>query len=156
MEDFVQLRSDYSVEYNTLQTSLLSGLIESFKLNHRNDKEDIRLFELSNIFHNEQPIYTLGIIHDEKINEEEPILATKELVLRSIESLGVSADEITFESNEHKTFNPFVSSSIKYNGEVIGLIGEIHPSILREHKFIRLDKVKAKLFYAELQLEKLI
>ncbi len=155
MDKFVQLREDYSVDYNTLQTSLLSGLIESFKLNHRNDKEDIRLFEIGNIFHNELPVYSLGILHDEHINEEEPILATKELVLRSIEEIGVSTDQITFESVEHKTFNPFVSSSIKYNGEVIGLIGEIHPSILREHKFIRLDKVKAKLFYAELQLEKL-
>ncbi len=156
MDKLVQLREDYSVEYNTLQTSLLSGLIESFKQNHRNDKEDIRLFEIGNIFHNELPVYSLGIIHDERMNEEEPILATKELVLRSIESLGVSLDNITFESNEHPTFNPFISSSIKYNGEVIGLIGEIHPSILREHKFIRLDKVKAKLYYAELQLEKLL
>ncbi len=156
MEKLIQLREDYSVEYNTLQTSLLSGLIESFKLNHRNEKEDIRLFEIGNIFHNELPIYSLGIIHDEKINEEEPILATRELVLRSIESLGINQDQITFESIEHKTFNPFVSSAIKYNGEVIGLIGEIHPSILREHKFIRLDKVKAKLYYAEVQIEKLL
>ncbi len=156
MDKFVQLREDYSVEYNTLQTSLLSGLLESYKLNHRNEKEDIRMFEIGNIFHNELPVYSLGIIHDERINEEEPILATKELVLRSIESLGVSLDKITFESNEHSTFNPFVSSVIKYNNEVIGLIGEIHPSILREHKFIRLDKIKAKLYYAEVQLEKLI
>ncbi len=156
MEKFVQLRDDYSVDYNTLQTSLLSGLIETYKLNHRNEKEDIRLFEIGNIFHNEEPVYSLGILHDEKIKEDEPILATKELVLRAIESLGVSIDEITFESNEHKTFNPFVSSIIKYNGGIIGLIGEIHPSILREHKFIRLDKIKAKLFYAELQLEKIL
>ncbi len=156
MEKFVQLRDDYSVEYNTLQTSLLSGLIETYKLNHRNDKEDIRLFEIGNIFHNEEPVYSLGILHDEKINEEEPILATKELVLKSIESIGISADQITFESNENPTFNPFVSSVIKYNGEVIGLIGEIHPSILREHKFIRLDKIKAKLYFAEVQLERLL
>ncbi len=156
MDKFVKLRDDYSVDYNTLQTSLLSGLIESYKLNHRNDKEDIRLFEIGNIFHNEEPVYSLGILHDEKIKEDEPILATKELVLRSIESLGISANDITFESNEHNTFNPFVSSVIKYNGGIIGLIGEIHPSILREHKFIRLDKVKAKLFYAELQLEKIL
>ncbi len=156
MEKFVQLREDYKVDYNTLQTSLLSGLIESFKLNHRNDKTDIRLFELGNIFHDEKPVYTLGLIHDELIREEEPILSTKELVLRSVESLGIDVNELTFESNESKLFNPFVSSVVKYNNEVIGMIGEIHPSILRENKFIRLDKVKARLYYAELQLEKLI
>lgn len=156
MDKFVQLREDYSVEYNTLQTSLLGGLIDSYKLNHRNDKEDIRLFELGNIFHNEEPVYSLGIIHDEKAYEEEPILFTKELVLRAIESMGLNVDQITFESNEHNTFNPFVSSKILYNNSTIGLIGEIHPSILREHKFIRLDKIKAKLYYAELKIEKLL
>lgn len=156
MEEFVKLREDYSVEYNTLQTSLLSGLIDTYKLNHRNEKEDIRLFEIGNIFHNEKPIYSLGIIHDENINEEEPILATKELVLRVFEKIGVSLDMIKFESNVNEIFNPFVSSVIKYNDETIGLIGEIHPSILREHKFIRLDKVKAKLYFAEIKLEKII
>ncbi len=155
MDKFVNLREDYTVDYNHLQTSLLSGLLESFKLNHRNDKTDIRLFEIGNVFHNEQPIYSLGIIHDEHINEE-PILGTKELVLRTLESIGVDIQSITFESKENKVFNPYISSEIKFNGETIGLIGEIHPSILREHKFIRLDKVKARLYYAEIQLEKII
>ncbi len=156
MDNFIKLRDDYTVDYNTLQTSLLSGLIETYKLNHRDDKEDIRLFELSNIFHNEEPIYSLGILHDEKINEEEPILATKELVLRSLESINIDLNNISFESNKNDIFNPFISSVIKYNNEVIGLIGEIHPSILREHKFIRLDKVKAKLYFAEIKLENII
>ncbi|NQX83505.1 MAG: hypothetical protein HRS50_02240, partial [Mycoplasmataceae bacterium] len=68
MNKYVQLTEDYSLEYNTLQTSLLSGMIKTFKLNYRNDKKDIRLFEIGNIFHNEKPIYSLGIIHDEFIN----------------------------------------------------------------------------------------
>ncbi len=153
---FIQLREDYSFEYNTLQTSLLSGLIDSFKSNHRNDIFDIRMFELSNVFHNEKPVYSLGILHNEEINVGEPILATKELILKSIESIGVDINKISFESTKkNKIFNPFISSNILFNGEVIGIIGEIHPSILREHKFIRLDKVKTKLYYGELQLEKL-
>ncbi len=156
MKKFVQLEENYSVEYNTLQTSFLSGLIETYKLNHRNDKNDIRLFEVGNIFHNEKSIYSLGIIHDELINIDEPILATKEIILKILEKFDISLNEIKFENNDSKIFNPYISSSIKFNGEVIGMIGEIHPSILREHKFIRLDKVKAKLYYAELKLEKII
>lgn len=156
MDKFIQLTKDYSLEFNTLQTSLLSGLIESFKLNHRNDETDIRLFELSNVFHNEEPNYSLGILHDELIREEDPILATKELVIRTLESINVDLTKVTFNSREISIFNPYVSSEIKYENEVIGLIGEIHPSILRENKFIRLDKVKARLYYAELKLEKII
>ena len=60
-----------------------------------------------------------------------------------------------FKSKENKLFNPYVSSEIYYNNKLIGLIGEVHPSILRENKLIRLDKVKAKLYYAEIKLEEL-
>ncbi len=155
LEKYIKLREDYSFEFNTLQTSLLSGLIDSFKINHRNEMEDIRLFELGNIFHNEKPMYSLGILHDEHINDDEPILATKELLLRSIESFGVDINKITFENKIYDIFNPFISSVVKLDNEIIGAIGEIHPSILRENKFIRLDKIKAKLYYAEIIIEKL-
>lgn len=156
MENFSQLTKDYSLEFNTLQTSFLFGLMESFKINYRNGKNDIRLFEIGNIFYNEKPVYSIGIIHDELINIEEPIFATKELVLKTLELLNVDLSKITFNSIENNVFNKFVSSEIKYEGNLIGLIGEIHPLILRENKFIRLDKVKTKLYYAELQLEKLL
>ncbi len=153
-DKLVKLREDYNFEFNTLQTSLMSGLIESYKLNHRNDKEGFIMYELGNVFHNEEPVYTLGIINDDKINEES-VLVTKELVLKSLESINIDINDIKFVSKEHKLFNPYISSEITYKDEVIGVIGELHPSLLREHKFIRLDKVKAKLYYAEVQLEKL-
>ena len=153
-DKLVQLRKDYNFEFNTLQTSLISGLIESYKLNHRNDKEGFVMYELGNVFHNEEPVYTLGIINDNKLNYE-PIILTKELVLRSLESINIKQSEIEFVSKKNKLFNPYISSEILYKGKVIGVIGELHPSLLREHKFIRLDKVKAKLYYAEIQLEKL-
>ncbi len=157
MNKFVELTSDYSLEFNTLQTSLLSGLIDSFVLNHKNDKEDIRLFELSNVFHNEKPIYSLGIIHDEKIvnSNEEPILATKEFVMKALESINVDLSKISFKTKQNISFNPYVSSEVFFDNKSIGLIGEIHPSILRENKLIRLDKVKAKLYYAEIKIEDL-
>ncbi len=154
--DYVRLTSDYSLEFNTLQPSLLCGLIESFKLNHKKDKSDIRLFEIGNIFHKEKHIYTLGIIHDEKINEPESILATKELVLKALESINIDLKKINFKNTENKLLNPYISSDILYENQKIGIIGEIHPSILRKNKFIRLDKIKVKLYYAELQIEKLL
>jgi len=152
---FIELTDDYSLEFDTLQTSLMAGLIDSFVVNHKNNKEGIRLFELSNVFHDEKPIYTIGIIHDEKNNdsESEPILFTKELALKTLESIDVDLSKIEFRSIENKLFNPCVSSGIYFNNNLIGIIGEVHPSILRENKLIRLDKVKAKLYYVEIKLE---
>ncbi|NQX83543.1 MAG: hypothetical protein HRS50_02430, partial [Mycoplasmataceae bacterium] len=74
----------------------------------------------------------------------------------SLESINVDLNKVVFSSIENLAFNKYVSSEIKYNGKQVGLIGEIHPSILRENKFIRMDKVKVKLYYSELHLEKLL
>ena len=152
---FTKLRNDYSFEFNTLQTSLLSGLIDSFRINFRKKKKDIRMFELGNVFHNEKSIYSIGMLHNEIIKEEEPILATKELTLMTLESINVDLDKISFVDKEYEIFNPFISSSILFDGKEIGCIGEIHPSILREHKFIRIDKIMTKLYYVEIQIEEL-
>ncbi|BDU67554.1 MAG: phenylalanine--tRNA ligase beta subunit [Candidatus Tyloplasma litorale] len=156
MNEFVKLREDYSVDYNTLQTSLFNGLLETFKLNHRNFHKDLRFFEIGNVYHNKQPVYTLGLMHNEFIYEQEPILATKELVLKAIEAIKGNISKLTFEETNVKIFNKYVSAKINYDGKLIGLIGEIHPSILRENKFIRLDKIKTKIYYAELQIESLL
>jgi len=51
---------------------------------------------------------------------------------------------------DNDIFNPFQSALIKVDGNVKGFLGEIHPKILREYKYIRVDKVKAKLYYAEI------
>lgn len=158
LDSFTHLKKEYTIEHNTLRTSLLTGLLESLKLNYKKEKEDIRLFEIGNVYLNDKQIYMLGLIHNEKINVDEPINATKELILRVLEELKINMDEITFENNDENNFifNQYVSAKIKKNGETIGLIGEIHPSILRKNKFIRLDKIKSKLYYAELMIENII
>lgn len=154
IDNRIKLNKEYNFEYNTMQTSLLKGLIESHVYNYRKGREDIRLFELSNIFYDDnEPVYSLGIIHDSMINEKEPILATKKMIENAIEAIGFDKEKLSYEDSNNCLMNPYVNSKIKYNNEYIGVIGEIHPKILREFKYIRLDKVKEKLFYSEIRLE---
>ncbi len=153
IKERIKLKENYSFKYNTVQTSLLKGLIDVHSHNYHKDIEDIRIFELSNIFYEGKPIYSLGILNDTKINEEEPILATKAIVEKTLISINVNLSQIEFEDKKNDLLNPYIASVIKYKGDEIGVIGEIHPKILREFKYIRLDKIKEKLFYSEIRIE---
>ncbi len=153
LDKFIKLREDYNVEYNTMQSSLMKGLIDTHNLNYREDKENIRFFEISNVFTKGNiPDLHVGIIHDEKIYEQDPILATKEIVIELLIELGFAPDSINFKEikEENELFNPYQSAWVRIGSKVVGYIGEIHPKILREYKYIRVDKVKAKLYFAEI------
>ena len=54
---------------------------------------------------------------------------------------------------ENDVFNHYNAAKVYVKNNNIGVIGELHPKVLREHKFIRIDKVKTKLFYLELDLD---
>lgn len=156
IKKFIKLSKEYNFQYDTMQSSLLYGLLKTHVFNYRKAKQDIRLFELSNVFYEEKPIYTLGLIHDTFINPKEPILATKELLLKIISAMGLDNSLISYKKTSSDLFNPYNVAKIFYNKKEIGIIGELHPKLLREFKYIRVDKIKEKLFYLEIKLETLL
>lgn len=149
-----QIRKDFGVKYNTVQTSLFKGLLEVYKHNYRQEKKDgLHFFEVQNVFHNdEDPHLHLGVIIDDEYQVTNKINQT--IKLKTIAEKVIKVD-IEFEDIDNKVFNNMNSAMISVKGEIIGMIGEIHPRILRDEKFIRLDKIKTKLFYLEIDLEKL-
>ncbi|NOQ50559.1 MAG: hypothetical protein GQ557_02740 [Mycoplasmataceae bacterium] len=149
------LRSDYSVKYDTLRSSLLYSLIDVYKYNYRKEYQDLGFFELSNIYLDNKENYNLGIIIDDRFGKD-PAIIVKEFALLTLESLDVKIEHFKFRSIEDNNFNPNNSLKIIHRGKEIGMVGELHPSLLRLHKFIRLDKIKTRLFYAELNLERIL
>lgn len=154
IEQRTQIRKDFGVEYNTVQTSLFKGLLEVYKHNYRQEKEGkLHFYEVQNVFHtDEDPHLHVGVIIDDEYQVENESNQTLKLKAMAKEIIGKDA---TFEDVENKVFNEMNSAAIKVNGELVGMMGEVHPRILRDEKFIRLDKVKAKLYYLEIDLEKL-
>ena len=115
-------------------------------------KKDIRIFEINNIYSDKENLtYNLGLLHDSKINEEEPLLASKKLLLETLKLFNIEIPLVEFKKMKDNTvFNPYASANVFYQGKKIAIIGELHPKILREYKYIRLDKIKERLFYFEL------
>ena len=146
-----KIRKDFNVEYDTVQTSLIQGLIGVYKYNYRKERRDSSAFyEVQNVFHSlEDPHYHLGIIIDSNFDSEKEATLLLKGMLTDIFGEGFTFDAM----NENKIFNPYNSANIMLNNNKVGVIGELHPRVLREHKFIRVDKVKTKLFYMEIDLE---
>jgi phenylalanyl-tRNA synthetase beta subunit len=106
----------------------------------------------------DEPSLHLGIIIDDNYQadiEEDQTLKLKELVLKSLNDI-IDINGITLTSTTDELFNPFKSVEINYKNKIIRIMGELHPRVLRDNKFIRLDKIKTKLYYAEINLEKVI
>jgi phenylalanyl-tRNA synthetase beta subunit len=68
----------------------------------------------------------------------------------------IDSKDLVLKKTENEIFNPYKSVEVYYKNNIIGIMGELHPRVLRDNKFIRLDKIKTKLYYAEINLEKII
>ena len=160
-KEILKLNKNYSIEQNSLRASLLSGLLETFQYNYKKHQQitDLRFFEIGNIFFSQKSIPTLSFIHNEHINIEEPSISTKLLLMETLQKMDINMDHVSFledYSTDKNIFNMYNSCVVKYKDEIIAKIGEIHPKILREYKFIRIDKIKTKLYFAEILLDKLV
>ncbi len=159
IKDNVSLSSEYNFEFSVMRNSLFLSLLNVHVHNYRKEENDIRIFEISNVYLNgpdNDPKLVLGVLHDSKIYEEEPILALKMIMNKILNSFNLDKNKLILTENKDSIFNEFNSAIVIYNEKEIAKIGEIHPKILRENKYIRIDKIKEKLFYLEIIIEDLI
>ena len=153
IEKIIKLDEKYTVDHNTIQTSLFKGLIDVHNYNYKKEYDNLKLFEISNIYYENQPKLSLGAIIDDINVEYDPNLFIKNTVVELLISQGISVNNIIFKKNTNNLiFNPYATSLVYVEDELKAIVGEVHPKILREYKYIRIDKIKSRLFYFELIL----
>lgn len=163
----ILLNKKYTLTNNILRNSLLKGLLNSHNLNYKNNFEDIRLFEFANIyFSTKEDDFKLAfaLIFDDKItykfkNEEQnqqksPLLIGDKIIKEIFKIIGLKTDQKYLVYKELKTktdlFNQNQAVEIYYNGNLVAYFGELSHEVLRAKKYIRLDKIKARLYYLEM------
>src|ERR1051325_815678 len=160
------LNQKYNLKNNILRNSLLKGLLNSHNLNYKNNFEDIRLFEFANIYFSDQEDdfkLTLGLIFDDKITykldqnienqEYSPLLVGNKIIKDILNILGLKTEKyLTYKEIKTKEdiFNKAQAVEVYYNNKLIAYFGELSPKILRAKKYIRIDKIKAHLYYLEM------
>lgn len=142
----VRLLMPMSETHSTLRQSLIPGLLTSLSYNKARQQKNLKLLEIGRVFFGseekdiqpEEVTYFSGALSGKEhitkwLNEEREIdfYAVKGYLEIAFEKLGI-LDSITYSATKIDNMHPGRTAKVYYNNEVIGFLGEIHPTYARE------------------------
>ena len=141
----VPIMNPLTDEYPLVRTTLLSSLLENAQRNFSRKNEDLRLFEVAPIFVpkelpvTEQPEEIMKLagllagrhhpIGWNQDNEAVDFYDVKGVVEELLARLSIA--NYTVESGEHFALHPGKTAFFKKGREVIAVLGEVHPTVLK-------------------------
>jgi len=142
------LSNPISSEMSVMRGSIWPGLLTAASANIARQQERVRFFEIGKTFHGtlDTPVETVriaGLLAGDLLAEQwgSPAQVTDFFDIKSDVSavLGMAAGEaeFIFSAVEHPALQPGQAANIQREGEVIGVVGKLHPDIARK---INLDK----------------
>ena len=128
----VMIANPVSKEYNTTRPWILSGLMRNLQEN-RSAEKPFRLFEVGDVILIDKSRQT-GARRELHLStvvsgEESDYTEIKSILDHYFRTLGVLA-EIAAKQGKSNTFIEGRTGDIYYRGEKIGVIGELHPSVV--------------------------
>ncbi|WDV47331.1 phenylalanine--tRNA ligase subunit beta [Clostridiaceae bacterium M8S5] len=147
----VKLLNPLGEDYSVMRTTLIPNSLEVLSKNYKHGVEKAYVYEVGKIFIQkgevaslpyEASTVTIGMYKDVDFYK---LKAVVELVL---ERLGIKDYEYEPEK-QHKSFHPGRTGSIVKGNHVLGILGEIHPSVLKNYG------MKERAYVAELDIEML-
>ena len=153
----VAVENPLSEEAPLLRNSLLPGMLNQLAWNFNREANDVRLFEMGNVF----------AMSNERVEQKKIacFAATGSAGEKGVELQPRAADffdlkgdtEAILDAFENKSlqfvapasgyFHPGRSAKVLLNGEIIGEIGQLHPDVAAERKF------KQEVWIAQLELD---
>ncbi|MBQ6824559.1 MAG: phenylalanine--tRNA ligase subunit beta [Clostridia bacterium] len=118
---------------SVMRTTALGSMLATLSTNYNNRNLEARLFEPATTYTYtgadtlpyEQVEYVLGCY-----GKNESFYTLKGAVEQLLKETGLPMELVEFTPwKEHPTFHPGKTAEIRYNGEVLGFLGEVHPLI---------------------------
>jgi phenylalanyl-tRNA synthetase beta chain len=136
----VKLQNPIASQMSVMRSSLVGGLVECLRKNVNRQHERIRIFEIGRVFISqaediEQPEKLAGLAYGPRYQEQWSALSEKVDfydVKKDIEAL-LQPKLLRFEKFTHPALHPGRAAQVLYQGEVIGLIGELHPQWVQKY-----------------------
>ncbi len=156
-KNFVRVINPISQEQDIMRPSLLPGLLNNIVWNYNHQVEEVKIFEIGNVFASENTgtkFYenkAVAIALTEKESEKDTIgtfLDLKGIVEVIFEALGISS--LKFAKGDLSMFHPQNASWIELKDKKVGYIGEINPLVTEKIGF------KNRIFGAEIILDEII
>nr|WP_321316044.1 phenylalanine--tRNA ligase subunit beta [uncultured Ligilactobacillus sp.] len=158
-----QLDFPMSSDHTTLRMNLISGLLDDVAYNQARKVNNVALYEQGRVFirnkDQERPEdieyiagALSGLFHEATWHDDKKVVdfyLVKGIVQHLLNSLGITQNISYIATDEFEEMHPGRTAKIFINNEFIGLIGEVHPNLLKELK------IKTTYIF-ELDLQKII
>ncbi len=136
----IELANPISADMSLMRTSLWPGLAQALQYNQNRQQQRVRLFESGLTFKRssagiEQVAKIGGVIaggrHEENWLEKTESVDFYDVKgdVEALLAMGGAAQEFTFVAKAHHALHPGQSAAIMRNGEEVGFVGALHPTI---------------------------
>ncbi len=154
---FNQLGEPYQVlkpiteDRSVMRQSLLNGQYNTYKYNIARQNKEVNIFEIGRVYTKDSETTFLAASINTPVNYnlwqnqnlKVDFYTIKGLLELIFSKFGVSFE---YEASNNVSFHPYRQAYIKYDSEIVGILGELHPKLLKE------DRV----YSFELNLEKIL
>ena len=160
-QQMMELVNPITTDMTVMRTSLWPGLLKAMKYNINHQQQRIRFFELGLRFIKinnelEQQHVIAGLIYGNALPEQWGCDVRKvdfydiKTDVEALVKLVAQNHKVTFHATTNKALHPGRSAQITVNNTIVGFVGELHPSIIKELKII------APVYLFELQADTLL
>ena len=156
----VELASPMSEERRYVRTSLMPKMMECLAHNTAHKNENINLFEISAVYAQDAVQERVGIVMSGSLqnsklhgfNVVSDFYSLKGVLEALLKQLGITSNRLSYKENTMNTvdFHPYRSAGIYLGKDLLGIMGEVHPSLVKE---LGLPKSAV---YAEIRLDLLM
>jgi phenylalanyl-tRNA synthetase beta chain len=138
----LELSNPISSEMSVMRASLWPGMLEAAARNAARQQDRIRLFELGKSFHGSLQDHTevvrIGglasgpVVPEQWGSKAQPVdFFDIKSDVAALLALAGGADEISYEAAAHPALQPGQAAKILRNGDVIGVVGKLHPQVAK-------------------------
>ena len=139
LRDTVTISNPLGEDYSVMRTLSLNGMLTSLATNYNRRNKDVKLYELANVYipkalpltelPDERMQFTLGFYG------EGDFFTMKGVVEQYLTSIGLK-EKVNYDPKNKKPYlHPGRQADIVYAGEVIGYLGEVHPTVCANYDF---------------------
>lgn len=142
LPDPIHLAAPMSEDRKTVRTGILPSLLGSIAYNQNRSVKDIALFEISNVYGNNQMEEHLAIAISGSLQKSRwqgidvpaDFYAMKGMLELLCERVGFSGKRLTWKVNSKEVmFHPYQSATLYLGKELLAILGTIHPAAAKRY-----------------------
>lgn len=122
-----------------MRQSLLNGLVKTYQYNVSRQNKVVNIFEIGSVYTKEIEKKYLSILLNSKLNHN--LWQKDNLKIDFYDAKGLLDNllaklkvEVTLKESENKSLHPYRQGYIIHNENIIGIIGELHPKLIKDDK----------------------